>query len=142
MLRSNGPGAEILARNGAHAMTDVTGFGLAVHLSEMLEASGVSAQLNLAALPLLHGARWCFDQSVISTLHQSNRRHLLHRWTVEGESKPGTAILYDPQTSGGLLAGVPPGAAKEVLSQLHDAGYVEAAEIGEVIPGERVLSVQ
>ncbi len=141
MLTSNGAAAEILIRSGAHALTDVTGFGLAVHLSEMLEASGVSAELELQKLPLLPGATWCFAQDVNSSLHNSNRRHLIHRWEVTGDRQRGGEILYDPQTSGGLIAGVAEADVKAVLDQLHAAGYAEAAEIGRVIAGERELKI-
>ena len=142
MLVSNGPAAEILIRAHAHALTDVTGFGLAVHLSEMLEASGVSAELDLKKLPLIPGAAWCFAQDVTSSLHSSNRRHLLHRWNVTGDTQRGAEILFDPQTSGGLIAGVPEASVQDVLDQLRAAGYAEAAEIGRVVSGERTLTIR
>ena len=142
MLKSNGAAAEILIRHGVRALTDVTGFGLAVHLSEMLEASGLSAALDLKRVPLLTGAQWCFDQGVNSSLHSSNRRHLFHRWTVTGDGQRGAEVLYDPQTSGGLIAGVAESSVKAVLAELHAAGYTEAVDIGEVVAGERTLTVR
>jgi selenide,water dikinase len=142
MLKSNSAAVEILIRNGVRALTDVTGFGLAVHLSEMLEASELSASLELAKLPLLPGAQWCFDQGVNSSLHSSNRRHLFHRWTVTGDTQRGAEILYDPQTSGGLIAGVQEPSVKAVLAELHAAGYTDAVDIGEVVAGERTLTIR
>lgn len=142
MLQSNGPAAEILIANDAHALTDVTGFGLAVHLGEMLEASGMSASIVLPRLPILDGARACFAQGVRSSLHESNLGHLMRRWEVNGDEMSGAEIIYDPQTSGGLLAGVSPESASNVVAQLRAAGYTQAAEIGEVIVGERKLNIR
>ncbi len=137
MLQSNARGAEILIQIGARAMTDVTGFGLAVHLTEMLEASAASAWISLANIPALGGVAACFKRGVVSSLHDSNRRHLHHRWDVSGDTQPGAEIVYDPQTSGGLLAGVQAESANETLRRLRDAGYSHAAEIGEVIESPR-----
>ena len=132
MLQSNAEAARILAEAGIPAVTDVTGFGLAGHLVEMLEASGTGAELEIDRIPLYAGTADCVAARVESTLAPSNREHLQKRWQVE--SGPGTAdaILYDPQTSGGLLAGVPPTEIDDVIAKLRDAGYERAACIGRV----------
>lgn len=161
MLRSNGEAARVLANAGIPAVTDVTGFGLAGHLAEMLEASGTGAEIEIAGIPLYAGTADCVAAGVESTLAPSNREHLQKRWQLE--SRPGTAdaaepsavdaakpgaadgrdaLLFDPQTSGGLLAGVPPSRIDEVVMRLRDAGYVQAACIGRVTDRKRHLRIR
>jgi selenide, water dikinase len=132
MRRTNAEAARILRAEGATACTDITGFGLAGHLLEMLEASGVSAALDLRALPLFAGAAELAAQGVASTLAPENARLL--RLALGGETaEPLAALLVDPQTSGGLLAGVPATGADACLAALMAAG-MEAAIIGAVEP--------
>lgn len=139
MLGSNELAVEILRAAGVKAVTDVTGFGLAVHLAEMLEASDASAKLNLEAVPTLSGALSCLSQEIESTLAPSNQRHLIKGWAVQGGNHSHAPILYDPQTSGGFLFGVKPDRLSFALDGLHQAGYTQATEIGEVISGHRQL---
>lgn len=133
MRRSGAQAARGLAPV-AHAMTDVTGFGLAGHLGAMMEASGQSAQIALDAVPVLAGAEALAAQGVGSSLLAEN---LVFARTVAGaEAVRATArfaLLFDPQTAGGLLAAVPGEAAHGVLTELAAAG-VEAARIGVVTP--------
>lgn len=130
MRGTNAEAARILRAHGATACTDITGFGLAGHLLEMLEASGVSAALDLRALPLLPGATELAAQGVASTLAPENARLL--RLALGGEARePLAALLIDPQTSGGLLAGVPATEADSCLAALLATG-LEAAIIGAV----------
>ena len=105
------------------AGTDVTGFGLAGHLQEMLDASGVGAVLRLEAIPALPGARALAAHGIESSLAPDNRR-------LVGDA-PEAALLVDPQTSGGLLFGLPANRAVTCLEALRAAG-VNAAMIGEV----------
>ncbi len=153
MLRSNAEAARILAQAGIPSVTDVTGFGLAGHLVEMLEASGMGAELEIDRIPLYTGAADCVAGGVESTLAPSNREHLQKRWQVESGSgaadaaKPGAvdgrdALLFDPQTSGGLLAGVPPSEIDDVIAKLRAAGYVRAACIGRVTDRKRHLRIR
>lgn len=139
MLKSNGEAASILRQAGIPAVTDVTGFGLAGHLTEMLEASGTGAEIEIDRIPRYAGTSECIAAGVESTLVPSNREHLQKRWEVEAEPGVVDAILYDPQTSGGLLAGVPPSMIDEVILQLRDAGYEQAACIGRVTDRKRRL---
>lgn len=152
MLRSNAEAARVLARTGIPAVTDVTGFGLAGHLVEMLEASGTGAELEIDRIPLYAGAADCVAAGVESTLVPSNREHLQKRWQVESgpgaadTAEPGVfdrrnALLFDPQTSGGLLAGAPAAGIDEVVAKLRDAGYTQAACIGRVTDRKRHLTV-
>jgi len=121
---------------GAHAMTDVTGFGLAGHLLGMLEASGVAARLDLDALPILPGALDLVRSGTRSTLHAANRQ-VADR--VEAPDDPRCELLYDPQTAGGLLAAVADADAPAFMSNLKSAGYSPKI-IGELVEG--VLSIR
>ena len=132
MRRTNAAAARIFAAHGATACTDVSGFGLAGHLLEMLRASGVSAALDFGALPLLPGAAELAAQGVASTLAPENAR-LLRTALGGGTAEPRAALLVDPQTSGGLLAGIPATEADACLAALAAAG-IAAAIIGAVEP--------
>ncbi len=129
MAESSGPAAALLAPY-ATAMTDVTGFGLAGHLMNICAASGAGARLSLDALPVLPGARDLLAQGIRSTVHAPNRASLAGRV----ETAEGDDILYDPQTSGGLLACVPASSAAALLDRLHKSG-IDAVDIGEVTQG-------
>ena len=125
MRTTNASAARIATAHRPRAGTDVTGFGLAGHLREMLDASGVGAVLRLEAIPALPGARALAAHGIESTLAADNRRLL-------GDA-PGTELLVDPQTSGGLLLGLPPSRAGGCLEALLDSG-LSAAIVGEVEP--------
>jgi selenide,water dikinase len=127
MARSNAAAAEGLRRFGVHACTDVTGFGLGGHLMEILRASGVAAELA-ADLPALPGAGELAARGVASTLAPANRA------TLDLPDGPAVALLADPQTSGGLLAGVSAEAAQACVAALRQAGC-EAAVVGRVVAG-------
>jgi selenide,water dikinase len=123
MRTTNAAAARIALAHRPRAGTDVTGFGLAGHLQEMLDASGVGAVLRLTAIPALPGALALAAHGIESTLAPANRRLL--------GDVPETALLVDPQTSGGLLLGLPPARASACLQALCDSG-LNAAIIGEV----------
>ena len=130
MRRPSGSAARLLSRH-ASAMTDVTGFGLAGHLMEMLSSSGVAATLDLASVPVLEGAETLCEQGVRSSIWKSN--HEIAE-TMSFEQSPLTDLLFDPQTAGGLLAAVPEQCAKDLVSKLDDIGE-SAAEIGAIRSG-------
>ncbi|HQT79939.1 MAG TPA: selenide, water dikinase SelD, partial [Rhodopila sp.] len=128
MRETNATAARIALPHQPHAATDITGFGLAGHLLEMLAASDVSAVLRLEDIPVLPGAVALASHGVESTLAQENRRVL---GVEAGSSK--YALLVDPQTSGGLLLGLPAAQATNCLQAMLDAGLT-AAIVGEVEP--------
>lgn len=130
MRRSNRKAAELLVAHTATAMTDVSGFGLIGHLGEMLSASGAQAELRLASVPHYQGVPQLARQGITSTLLPQNLA--LGRLLQSELDAPTRALLFDPQTSGGLLAGVPGERAEACLSDLHSAGYAYAAIIGQV----------
>ena len=130
MLQSAAASSAVFASHGATACTDVTGFGLAGHLLEMLSASGADGRLDPEAIPALDGALAILAGGVTSSLHPSN---LLALASVDGvdPASPLAALLIDPQTAGGLLAGIPARCVPACLAALREAGY-RAAEIGVV----------
>ena len=128
LTQGQGAAAAILAPR-ASAMTDVTGFGLAGHLDEMLRAGGVAAEIDLGAIPFYEGAEALAADGVASTIAPANRAALIGRIAAPPGAR--TALLYDPQTAGGLLASVPGGEAEGLLTALREAGYTAAA-IGRI----------
>jgi selenide,water dikinase len=116
-----------------HAVTDVTGFGLAGHAWEMAERSGARLRLRLDQVPLYPEACDLASTGVRTGGDARNREHLAGR--VTGSVEPGLeALAYDPQTSGGLLAAVSP----ELVAQLVGHGFVE---IGEVVAGDPAVEL-
>jgi selenide,water dikinase len=137
MLTSNGPAAELAVEHGVRAMTDVTGFGLAGHLLEMLRASHVAAELDLASVPLLPGAGDLFARGIESTLAPSNRQTEVDISCSNSlRTTPSYAALFDPQTSGGLLLGIASDRANALVTQLRERHGVTAVRIGHVMPGD------
>ena len=130
MRRTNAEAARVLRAHGVRACTDVTGFGLAGHLLEMLRASAVAAVLDTDAIPALPGARELAAQGYASTLVPENARALRNAGIAESAA---LALLADPQTSGGLLAGLAPGRAEDCVAELREAGLT-AAIIGWMEP--------
>ena len=138
MLLSNGTAAGCLGDTEISAMTDITGFGLLGHLSEMLRAGAVGARLDLASVPLLEGAVATAQAGWLSSLHPQNLRfEELVTHSSATMRDPRYPILFDPQTSGGLLAGVPADRVDACLQTLRECGCRHVRTIGEVIPRDR-----
>ena len=135
MVQSNRTAVRILFEHGASACTDVTGFGLLGHLAEMTRASETAAELMLDAIPQLPGAVETVQRGIFSSLQPQNLRL---RRSLEDPgplaTDPRYALLFDPQTSGGLLAGLPDANAEGCLKALAAAGYDEGAIVGRVLP--------
>mmetsp|Transcript_39487 Transcript_39487/g.72772 ORF Transcript_39487/g.72772 Transcript_39487/m.72772 type:complete len:153 (+) Transcript_39487:150-608(+) len=108
--------------------------------AEREEASGggggvVNAVLRLELVPLLDGAEECVRKKVFSSLHPQNLR-LRRAVSLPDESlalRPAFSLLFDPQTSGGLLVSLPAAQAAEFVAALQEAGYADTAVIGEVV---------
>jgi len=130
MLQLAAAASTIFVEHRVTACTDVTGFGLAGHLLEMLAASGADGRLDPEAIPALDGALAILAGGVTSSLHPSNLSALASVDDVDPAS-PFAALLIDPQTAGGLLAGIPARSVPVCLAALREAGY-RAAEIGVV----------
>jgi selenide,water dikinase len=129
MTASQGEASRILET--ANAMTDVTGFGLAGHLAGICEASGVAAEVRLADVPLLPGALELAEQGIASTILPDNRAGA---GPVFGAKGARGALMFDPQTAGGLLAAVRAAEAEHILEALQGAGY-PAVRIGKIVAG-------
>jgi selenide,water dikinase len=120
-------------RHGANACTDITGFGLFGHLLEMLSDAELGLRLNLDAIPAFDGALSTLEQGIISSLHKDNAMSATRIENNEAFAKRAKyPLLFDPQTAGGLLAGVPEGKAHDCLQDLQAAGLIDAAIIGTV----------
>jgi len=133
MLRQNSSAAEIAIEFDVTASTDISGFGLAGHLGELVRASSVSASLELDAIPALPGALALFDRGLRSTFHEQNRSGRRGLAIPDALAQhPALELLFDPQTSGGLLFAVTPERATAILTALRDAGDSHAAIIGRV----------
>jgi selenide,water dikinase len=133
MLRSNRSAMRMLVEHGVRACTDVTGFGLAGHLGEMLRASGSGARLRAASIPALPGARELLEAGWRSSFHAGNERAQRDGGNCDGDEALA-ALMVDPQTSGGLLAAVPAHTLDNLLGAFHDAGE-EIHVIGEATEG-------
>jgi selenide,water dikinase len=135
MLLSNQLAAECLQRYGATACTDLTGFGIVGHLIEMTKASAVDAVLIMDAMPLLDGALETVKAGILSSLQPQNLRLRRAIQDIEQVSEhPAFPLLFDPQTAGGLLAGVPNERVSACIDELHVIGYSEAVIIGQIEP--------
>jgi len=134
MLLSNQAAGFCMHKHAASACTDVTGFGLLGHLVEMTRPSEKSVEINLESLPIMDGALDMIATGIFSSLQEQNVR--LRRAIKE----PGNLrkhkhfpLLFDPQTSGGLLAAIPAANAGVCLAELHELGYPASVIIGKVI---------
>ena len=132
MLQSNGPAAELAVAHGASACTDVTGFGLLGHLLEMLRGE-LGARLQLESLPILDGALEQLEAGITSTMHAVNKRSYEEMLKpLKSVEEVRAQIVFDPQTSGGLLIALPAARAAALCSALLQEGYAQARLIGEV----------
>jgi selenide,water dikinase len=137
MLLANKSAGEVFREAGVTACTDVTGFGLAGHLLEMLDASKASARLRAKDVPLYPGFAEVVARGIVSSLHRDNARSACRVQATD----PFPAWLFDPQTSGGLLAAVRPEAVAQTIEKLHRAGCSAASVIGEVEEGAPAILV-
>ncbi len=140
MLRLNRRAAELAAAVEVHAATDITGFGLLGHAAEVARHSGVGLRLEAAALPLLPGALEYARRGLAPGGLGRNRAHVEaggYARYAPGLEEALRLIACDPQTSGGLLIALPPGAADELLRRCADAGEPCWA-VGEVVAGEGI----
>ena len=137
----NTPGALVSEFEGVHAITDVTGFGLAGHCLELAKGSGLSAVIHWPSVPLLPEVLNLAKQGFLTGASGRNWEAYGHQITVpETFSQVEQALLSDPQTSGGLLISCTPEATPAVLQCMKQEGF-EAAVIGECRPGPAGVSV-
>ena len=113
-----------------HACTDVTGFGFLGHLSEMLDGK-YSATVQASAIPVIEEAIDYANEFLFTAAGQKNRNYVGDRVVFQDVSFAMEEILFDPQTSGGLLISVDPKEAQSLLSKLQEAG-LPAQIVGEI----------
>ena len=142
MAHLNRGAAEAMIAVGAHAATDVTGFGLLGHAWEMARASGVGLEVEASAVPLIEDTLRWLDQGALPGGSRSNRRYLDDQAAVlwdEAVGEPLRAVLTDANTSGGLLIAVAESAAGHLVHLLADQGTLARAVIGRAVadhPGQ------
>ncbi len=134
MGRLNRSAAEAMLRHGAHAATDITGFGLSGHTFEMAEGAGLSAVIHAEALPLLPEALPYVRDTF--TCGGSKRNQVFaekHIEIADSVSEPARIALFDVQTSGGLLIAVPAARTEELVADLRAHGDTQACRVGEMV---------
>lgn len=142
MATLNKRASELMIEAGAHACTDVTGFGLMGHLGAMASASRVDVELIADDVPLLPGVLQSAADGIIPGAVERNRESSGHCLVADGDFEPAMRdVCFDAQTSGGLLIAVPESSAAALLQRLHEEGVSEAAVVGSIVgPGSgRVL---
>jgi selenide,water dikinase len=133
MRALNRPAAELMTAFGVTAATDITGFGLAGHLSEMAVQSGVEIEVYGASIPVFPGVLDLIRAGVVSGAVERNREYaapFVKR--AKSASEDLETLLYDPQTSGGLLIAIRKSKAPALLAALHKKGVSTAAIVGRV----------
>jgi selenide,water dikinase len=131
---------EVALTYDVHACTDITGFGILGHGLEMAKGSGVRIDLHYERLPFYPNALRMYQKGETTGSNKANRQMAEGHWEiVNGRSLEEEELLFDPQTSGGLLLSVPDSQADELLASLAAAGVVSAARVAEVVPAERPL---
>jgi len=130
----NGPAMEAALRFDLHACTDLTGFGILGHLLEMAHGADVRINLDYRQLPFYSGALDMYKKGETTGSNLANRTMVArHNLELQISLKPAEdELLYDPQTSGGLLLALPASQADELLAALRAIGIQDAARIGEL----------
>jgi selenide,water dikinase len=143
MAELNRVAAEEMAKMGVTTATDVTGFGLLGHLSEMVRQSRVTAEVYADSVPVFDGVLAYVRQGLISGGIERNREYASQFVSVaKGVSDDTLNVLYDPQTSGGLLIAVAEAEAEGLLKRLRHRGVRAAVPIGKIVsksPGKIVV---
>jgi selenide, water dikinase len=133
--------AGLMLKAGVHSCTDITGFGLAGHASHLIQEGGIGIEFDFPALPVFAGAMEFLQKKVYPGGLEKNRDFYGPLVEFKGtipESQRG--ILFDPQTSGGLLIALPPGVAERLVVKLKKRGIERAAVVGRVVrsPGKKI----
>ena len=142
--RLNTPGADLAELPGVHAITDVTGFGLAGHALELARGARLTLAIDWSRVPLLAGAASLAARGLVTGASGRNWGSYGAQVRLpQGFGEADRALLTDPQTSGGLLVSCAPDSVESVLDVFRRQGFADAAEIGEVLgAGEAGLLVR
>jgi selenide, water dikinase len=138
MCLINKAASEVAVRFGSKACTDITGFGLAGHLVEMARGGKCRIRIKAEAVPLLEGATDTASMGLIPGGAYSNRK-FFSSWISLDSAVPTEIadLIFDPQTSGGLVIGIPAEKAEALLAALHAEGLTLAADIGQVLESQQ-----
>jgi selenide,water dikinase len=133
LIALNKTAAEVLADFTVHAATDITGFGLGGHAYEMASASGAQFQIKIDTLPIMQEALEMYERGMSTGVNASNRELIAGVTRIERKLPSWhEEILFDPQTSGGLLVAMPENEAQSALDALRKAGVIHTKIIGRV----------
>jgi selenide,water dikinase len=142
MIQLNDIGRDAMIAAGAHAATDITGFGLAGHAFEMADGSQTTIRIHLSRLPLLPGAENLARKPYLTRASVTNASYVAPHLRFEGKVEPvRLEFFYDAQTSGGLLISVPAGKTDALVRDLRSRGAIAASVIGEVLEKSDVALV-
>ena len=134
MAMLNDKASELMQEVGVHACTDITGFGLIGHSVQLARNSRAGIDYSISAMPIFHEANGFAERGLIPGGLSRNREFYSTSVTISDEVSASVQdVLFDPQTSGGLLIFIAPDKAELLLGKLHGAGIEEAAIIGEVV---------
>ncbi len=144
MIALNAQAARAMVAAGAHACTDVTGFGLAGHALEMAKGSDITIAIDMEAVPLRPDAGHFASYGCLTGGGTSNLEFSRSSIEIEGSlAREQKMLLHDPQTSGGLLISLPAEKARDLLEELGKSGVAHVAVIGEVLPkGARPILIR
>lgn len=132
MRQTNRAAVDVALEHGVRAVTDITGFGLLGHTAEVASASGVCAVISKRDVPEYAGAREALENGYVTRGDRTNPEYVNSLGPLEGEPE---SLLFDPQTSGGLLIGVSRERSESLLHALRAAGFERTARIGHVDAG-------
>jgi selenide,water dikinase len=131
MLRLNSEGALLGEMQEVHAMTDITGFGLCGHISQMMDASSLTAKIKRDAIPLLPGAQECAAGFIYPDITTNNLKAF--QAGIKGMENLDFLLYCDPQTNGPLIFTINPDSKESVFGRLKSQGYLTTYIIGEVV---------
>ena len=134
MATLNKDAAELMVKHKANACTDITGYALAGHLVEMVRGSGVTAELDMSTLPVFAAVEECIKREILPGAIERNQEYAM-AWVrvAETAGEKNLPVLYDPQTSGGLLIALPEKAAQPLVEEMHERGHTSTSIIGRIV---------
>ncbi|HBI26715.1 MAG TPA: selenide, water dikinase SelD, partial [Peptococcaceae bacterium] len=134
MAALNAPAADVMRSVGVNACTDITGFGLLGHLREMAVNSGMDMEVELASVPFLPRAEELAEEGLLPAGAYRNREYIEGHIQIRDNLRQASVdLLFDPQTSGGLLIAVPEERGGRLLAGLEQAGLANCRVVGRVL---------
>ena len=142
MWTLNDVAGQAMVEHGAHAATDITGFGLIGHAWEMAHGSKVTIRVHATRVPVFEEALVFAKRGYLTQGDVSNREYTRGAVTLDkGVSSEMVQVMFDPQTSGGLLIALPASQASTLVDALHARGVGSAVIIGEVVSGDGTITI-